>query len=143
MDAARSRTAALGIADDVKFLGWIEDRWLAPLYRQARGFCLASREETFGRCVAEAMACGTPCVVNRIPIMDEVTGGHALLVDYADEVATAQALGSLLADDALHARLRTEGIGWVARFSFDKLTRERMDAILATLGRGPAETNGS
>ena len=132
-DAARSHTAALGIADDVRFPGWIDDRWLAPLYRHARLFCLASREETFGRCVAEAMACGTPCVVNRIPIMDEVTGGHALIVDYADAGAVAAALETLAADDALHARLRAEGLAWVQRFDFDRLTTERLDAILATL----------
>ena len=40
MDAARAHTAALGIADDVRFLGWVDDRWLAPLYRHARLFCL-------------------------------------------------------------------------------------------------------
>ena len=136
VDAARAHTAALGIAGDVKFLGWIEDRWLAPLYRHARAFCLASREETFGRCVAESMACGTPCVVNRIPIMDEVTGGHALIVDYADTDATVRALDTLLGDDACHDRLRADGIEWVRQFSFDRLARERMDAILGALGNG-------
>ena len=134
VDAARAHTAALGIEGDVRFLGWIEDRWLAPLYRHARVFCLASREETFGRCVAESMACGTPCVVNRIPIMDEVTGGHALIVDYADGATTTHALDTLLGDDALHDRLRADGIGWVRRFSFDRLARERVDAILGALG---------
>ena len=142
MDAARAHTAALGVAGDVRFLGWVEDRWLAPLYRQARAFCLASREETFGRCVAESMACGTPCVTNRIPIMDEVTGGHALIVDYADTDATTGALAALLDDDALHTRLRAEGIGWVTRFSFDKLARERVDAVLATLESGADAANG-
>ena len=132
-EAALAHTTALGIADDVHFLGWIDDRWLAPLYRHARLFCLASREETFGRCVAEAMACGTPCVVNCLPIMDEVTGGQALIVDYRDAAAVAGALEALIRDDALHARLRAEGMAWVQRFDFDKLTRERIDAILATL----------
>ena len=79
------------------------------------------------------MACGTPCVVNRIPIMDEVTGGHALIVDYADTDATVRALDTLLGDDACHDRLRADGIAWVQRFSFDRLARERIDAILGTL----------
>ena len=136
LEAARAHTAALGIADDVRFLGWVDDRWLAPLYRHARLFCLASREETFGRCVAEAMACGTPCVVNHLPIMDEVTGGHALIVDYGDAAAVAAALETLASDDALHARLRAAGMAWVRRFDFDRLTTERLDAILATLDRG-------
>ena len=142
MDAARAHTAALGIADNVRFLGWIDDRWLAPLYRHAWVFCLASREETFGRCVAEAMACGTPCVVNGIPIMDEVTGGHALIVDYTDADTVAGALENLLADAALHARLRADGRAWVQRFDFDKLTTERLDAILAALRPG-RHGNGS
>ena len=136
LEAARAHTAALDIADDVRFPGWVDDRWLAPLYRHARLFCLASREETFGRCVAEAMACGTPCVVNHLPIMDEVTGGHALIVDYGDAAAVAAALESLASDDALHARLRAGGMAWVRRFDFDRLTTERLDAILAALGRG-------
>lgn len=133
-DAARARAVALGIERDVVLPGWVEDAALAPLYRQARGFVLASREETFGRCVAEAMACGTPCVVNDIPIMHEVTGGHALVVDFRDEAAAAGALRSLLTDDARHARLREGGIAWTARFSFDTLATERITAIKRALG---------
>ena len=133
LEAARAYAQELGVAGDVRFLGWVDDCWLASLYRHARLFCLASMEETFGRCVAEAMACGTPCVVNRIPVMDEVTGGHALIVDYRDAAAVAAALEALLDDDALQARLRDEGVAWVRRFDFDRLTTERLDAILAAL----------
>ena len=131
---ARAEAAALGIEGDVRFPGWVEDAWLAPLYRQARGFALASREETFGRCVAEAMACGTPCVVNDIPIMHEVTGEHALVVDFRDTARAAEALRALLTDDAQHARLRAGGIAWTERFSFDKLSTERIEAIKHALG---------
>jgi glycosyltransferase involved in cell wall biosynthesis len=136
-DAARAQAAALGIAGEVVFPGWVEDAWLAPLYRQARLFVLASREETFGRCVVEAMACGTPCVVNDIPIMHEVTGGHALLVDFRQAGAAAAALQTLASDDALHARLRAEGIERAACFDFDRLTAERIYAITQTLRQQP------
>ena len=133
-ETARARAAALGLGDDVRFPGWVEDAWLAPLYRQARAFVLASREETFGRCVVEAMACGTPCVVNEIPIMHEITGEHALIVDFQDAAAAADALRVLLSDDARHARLRAEGIVWAARFDFDRLAAERIEAIRTALG---------
>ncbi len=133
-DQARAQAEALGIAADVRFPGWVDDADLAPLYRQARGFVLASREETFGRCVAEAMACGTPCVVNDIEIMHEVTGGHALIVDFADTAAAARALETLCTDDAVHARLREQGIAWAQQFSFDKLATERVEAIRKTVG---------
>lgn len=136
MDAARAEVAALGIEGDVRFLGWVDDAWLAPLYRHARGFVLASREETFGRCVVEAMACGTPCLVNTIPIMAEVTGGHALTVDFLDATAAANALAILCTDDARHGCLRAEGILWARRFSFDALAAERIRAIRQTLDLG-------
>ena len=137
IEAARASLEALGIARDVRLLGWVDDDALAPLYRHARGFCLASREETFGRCVAEAMACGIPCVVNDIPVMREVTGGHALVVDFRDTPAAAAALETLLADDARRGLLRAEGLRWVKRFSFDTLAAERVGAIRAALARSP------
>jgi glycosyltransferase involved in cell wall biosynthesis len=142
-DAARAQAAALGIAEDVVFPGWVEDAWLAPLYRQARVFVLASREETFGRCVVEAMACGTPCVVNDIPIMHEVTGGHASLVDFRSAPAAAAALRALASDDALHARLRAAGIERAACFDFDRLAAERIDAITNVLSGRPAVKTGT
>ena len=126
---ARAQATALGVEPDVKFLGWIEDTWLAPLYRQAAVFCLASREETFGRCVIEAMACGTPCVVNDIPIMREVTRGQAVVVDFVERAAVRDALHSLVSDETLRARLRTGGIARAADFTFEKLVRERIRAI--------------
>ena len=137
LEATRTQARELGIAADVHFLGWIDDRWLAPLYRHARLYCLASREETFGRCVAEAMACGAPCVVNRIPVMEEVTGGHALIMDYGDIAAVTAAFETLLTDDALHARLRADGMAWAGRFTFERLATERLDAILAVLRGEP------
>ena len=129
LDRARAQAETLGIGSDVRFLGWVDDADLPPLYRGARGFVLASREETFGRCVAEAMACGTPCLVNDIPIMHEVTGGHAIIVDFDDTAAAVAALTALCTDEGRHDHLRTAGIAWAAQFNFDKLATGRIEAI--------------
>lgn len=128
-ESAAAKARALGIADDVRFLGWVEDRWLPTLYRQARIFTLPSREETFGRCVLEAMACGTPCVVNDIPIMHEVTAGHAAIVDFHDTTAAAAALSLLMPDGRERSALREAGMRRAADFSFEKLARERIKVI--------------
>ena len=128
-DSASGKARALGIADDVRFLGWIDDRWLPALYRQARIFTLPSREETFGRCVLEAMASGTPCVVNDIPIMHEVTGGHAVIVDFRDAATVTAALARLVPDGGERDAIRPQGIRRAADFSFEKLACERVEII--------------
>jgi glycosyltransferase involved in cell wall biosynthesis len=129
LEVAQRQAKSLGVEKDVRYLNWVDDAMLAPLYRHAAAFCLASREETFGRCVIEAMACGTPCLVNDIPIMHEVTAGHALIVNYHDAAAVAGALRKLVTDDALTARLRVSGLARVRDFTFEKLTTERITAI--------------
>jgi glycosyltransferase involved in cell wall biosynthesis len=129
LGAARAQARSLGVESDVKFLGWIDDRWVAPLYRHAATFCLASREETFGRCVIEAMACGTPCVVNNIPVMHEVTEGLALIVDFLEVEAVSGALQKISTDSALVSRLRDGGLARARQFTFEKLATERITAI--------------
>lgn len=127
--AAQEQAKAIGVDADVKFLGWIDDRWVAPLYRHAAAFCLPSREETFGRCVIEAMACGVPCVVNDLPVMHEVTGGHALIADFHDEKVVSDALRRLVSDAGFVQQLRDGGLARARQFTFDKLATERITAL--------------
>ena len=127
--ACQHQARAAGIADDVKFLGWVGDEQLAPLYRHALAHCLPSREETFGRTVIESMACGTPVIVNDIPIMHEVTEGQAVIVDFNQAAQVAEALKRVAEDAALRAKLRDGGLARAQRFSFEKFTSERIDAI--------------
>jgi glycosyltransferase involved in cell wall biosynthesis len=134
-ESAAGRARALGIAADVRFSGWVDDRWLAALYRQARIFVLPSREETFGRCVLEAMACGTPCVVNDIPIMHEVTAGHAVTVDFRDAAAVAESLARLAQDGGERDAMRAAGIRRAGDFSFERLARERIAVIRSVAER--------
>ena len=129
LDQAMELTKTLGISESITRLGWVDDEDLAMLYRQARIFCLASREETFGRCVIESMACGTPCVVNDIPVMHEVTAGEAEIVDFTDSEASAAAFRRLLDDEVLYEKLRKGGLARSRDFDFDILARERVEAI--------------
>jgi glycosyltransferase involved in cell wall biosynthesis len=137
LDAARAAARTLGIEKDVQFPGWVDDSMIAPLYRHAAAFCLPSREETFGRSVIEAMACGTPCIVNDIPIMHEVTDGQAFIINYHDPAAVAVALQKLIADDNLIDRLRAGGIARAREFTFEKLATERITAIRRLLESRP------
>jgi len=127
--ACQEQVRALGLAQDIKFMGWVGDDLLAPLYRHALAHCLPSREETFGRTVIESMACGTPCIVNDIPIMREVTDGHALIVDFNEARPVADAFLKMASDEPLRARLREAGLARARHFTFEKFTSERIIAI--------------
>jgi glycosyltransferase involved in cell wall biosynthesis len=132
---AKAKAAELGIENDTRFLGWIDDRWLPACYRGARAHVLSTEEETFGRSVLEAMACGCPCVTQRLPVLQEVTGGTALAVDFANAQEAADALRAICLDDALAGRLRREGVTRAGEFSFERLARERIEAVVTMLGR--------
>jgi glycosyltransferase involved in cell wall biosynthesis len=112
----RFRQAArdAGVADRVRFVGFIPDAELIAYYDACDVFCMPSTEraEQFGLVQLEAMHCGKPVVATRLGTgveyvtLDEVTG---LLVKPGDEQALAQALNRLLGDPPLRARLGEAG----------------------------------
>jgi len=99
-----------GVATRVTFLNPQDDQELAAWFRAADVFCLPSvaRSEAFGLVQIEAHAAGTPVVSTDLPTgvpyanPDGVTG---LTVPSGDSPALAAALGRLLGDDELRARL--------------------------------------
>jgi alpha-1,3-rhamnosyl/mannosyltransferase len=63
----------------VTWLGDVDDRQLAELYRGARCLVYASLYEGFGIPVAEALACGCPVVTSRESPMAELAPDAALV----------------------------------------------------------------
>lgn len=131
---AEAAARAMGISANVHFPGWVPDAALPALYRGARAHLLSTAEETFGRTVTEAMACGCPCVLQDLPVLREVAAGAALFVDFTDTAAAGEALRRICSDEALCAGLRAKGIRRATDFDFAKLTSERIGAILAAVG---------
>ncbi len=126
----------LQIEANTRFLGWVPDDLLAPLYRHAAVHCLPSREETFGRTVLEAMACGTPVMVNDIPVMHEVMAGQEIILDFTRTDQVTSNLRRVLTDETLRSRLRQRGLGRAQDFSFARLTAERLAALRNLLKKG-------
>jgi glycosyltransferase involved in cell wall biosynthesis len=99
------------------------------LYRACAAFAFPSRYEGFGLPPLEAMACGAPVVVSDASSLPEVVGGAALRVPPDDVVAWAAALGRVLADAALRAELRAQGLAQAARFSYDRVAVETLAVL--------------
>jgi glycosyltransferase involved in cell wall biosynthesis len=116
-------------------MGWVDAKWLAPLYRHALAYVLPSREETFGRTITEALSCGTPCLLNDIPIAHEITGGHAVIIDFHNRALVTATLRRLLEEPASREQLRIRGLEQAKKFSFERMAVERVGAVREWLAK--------
>ena len=130
---AEAAARALGVAGETRFAGWVDDAVLPAIFRGARAQVVATAEETFGRNVAEGLACGCPAVVQDLPVLREVAGDAAEYCDFAHADAAAAAIARVCTEEEPAARLRAAGPARAARFSYAALARERVGAILAML----------
>ena len=106
----------LGVADRVRFLTDVPDRDLPAIYNCAEVYLgvsrlMEQRVEGFGISIAEASACGIPVVAGRSGGIPEAVrdGETGLLVDAERAEAVSEALGLLLDDPGLRARLGGAG----------------------------------
>ncbi|MEU8676102.1 glycosyltransferase family 4 protein [Streptomyces sp. NPDC048560] len=110
------------LQDAVQFVKGISDIELVDLVRGAQVACVPSLYEGFSLPAAEAMATGTPLVATTGGAIPEVTGPDGetcLAVPPGDAGALAAALGRLLDDPELRARLGAAGRDRVlARFTW-------------------------
>lgn len=85
------------------------DSELWSLYRRARFTALLSLHEGFGLPIAESVSLGTPVLTSDYGSVAEVAAaGGCLTVDPRDDAKIAEAMRSLLTDDELIQRLRSE-----------------------------------
>jgi mannosylfructose-phosphate synthase len=111
LDELKAQAAALGLADRVKFSGFVADAELADHYRAADVFVLSSRYEPFGMTAIEAMACGTPTVITTHGgLFRAVTfGRHALYADSFDKEDLGISIVKVLRHPRLSSRLARMG----------------------------------
>lgn len=122
----------LPFAFDVHHLDGVTDTDLAHLYLAAGALAMPSHYEGFGLPVLEAMHCRCPVVASNRASLPEVVGDAGLLLDPDDDVAWAETLGRVLADEALRHRMIAAGEDWVAQFTWERTalaTREIYDQL--------------
>lgn len=111
LDELKAQAAALGLAERIKFSGFVADADLADHYRAADVFVLSSRYEPFGMTAIEAMACGTPTVITiHGGLFRAVTfGRHALYADPFDKEDLGISIVKILKHPRLSNRLGRMG----------------------------------
>jgi glycosyltransferase involved in cell wall biosynthesis len=139
----------LDLAPIVRCVTGISDDELARNYGQAQVAVVPSLYEGFSLPAIEAMACGVPLVATTGGALPEVVGTDGetgLLVPPDDPGALAQAIGRLLDDADLRARLGAAGRERVlGRFTWQvtaKGTADHYRALMADRATSAPTTDG-
>jgi glycosyltransferase involved in cell wall biosynthesis len=100
--------------------GFVDEADRRALLSGASVLANPSRYEGFGFPVLEGFAAGVPVLTATTSSLPEVAGDAAVLADPNDELAIADGIGRLLADEELRARLVAAGHERVATFTWER-----------------------
>ena len=127
-----------GLAERIRWLGYVPDRDLPFLYAASLALTYPSLYEGFGLPVLEAMSCGAPVLTSPLSSLPEVAGDAALFVDPRSVAEMRSALRRLASEPQLRAELRDRGFARAQRFSWARTADEvlRVCGTLVTTGTG-------
>ncbi len=125
----RSLVASRGLNPNVHFIGYLDRKTtLLDCYRAADAFVFASRTETQGLVLLEAMAQGTPVVSTAVMgTADVLAGTTGSLVMPEDAATFANGVARVLTDKALRAELsigaKQDALKWASRMLAERMAR--------------------
>jgi glycosyltransferase involved in cell wall biosynthesis len=120
---------ALGLAQNVRFSGFISDAELAARYAAADVVVYLSEYEGFGLPVLEALSRGLPVVTTTRPATGEIFEGAALLAEPDDAGDIARLLRFLLADPSARMAWGQHGKMFAGAFSWEKTAAETRQVL--------------
>ena len=134
--AVASYAESLGIADAVKFTGWVGPSGKRALLEAAAAFALPSYEEALPVGLLEAMGAGVPPVVSAVGGIPEVVvdGVSGFLVAPGDKSSLERALRRLLIDTKLAERISAAARETVRLRFAPERALPQLEEIYAALG---------
>lgn len=123
-EAIHARMAKAQAEGWLRYVSFVDQRWLPALYAGARLMAYPSLYEGFGLPIVEAMASGTPVLTSNTSCMPEVAGGAARLVNPLDVEDMAQALEECLSNEAWQAEAKVKGLARASGLSWDRCVEE-------------------
>jgi glycosyltransferase involved in cell wall biosynthesis len=136
--ALEARAVALGVADRVRFTGFVDEETKVRLLQEVWFAVNTSSKEGWGLTVIESNACGTTVLASDVPglrdaVRDNETG---LLYAYGDIGDLATKMGLLLDDAALRLRLGDEAFRWASTFDWDDAARRTLAILERRVSEG-------
>lgn len=118
----------LGIADRVKFLGFVPQKDLPSLYLGAKALIFTSLFEGFGLPILEAQFFGCPVITSDVSSMPEVVGKGGILVNplKIDDIVKAM---QKIQNSKFKNQIIKAGRENLKRFSWDKAAKETLEVL--------------
>jgi glycosyltransferase involved in cell wall biosynthesis len=134
--AVERHAERLGIADAVKFTGWVGPSGKRALLESAAALALPSYQDGIPMSLLEAMAAGVPVIASRLGgVTDVVVDGlSGFLVAPGDKATLARTLRRVLLDRDLAARVGAAGRESVRRRHAPERTLQILEGIYRNLG---------
>jgi glycosyltransferase involved in cell wall biosynthesis len=120
---------ALGIAEWVRWPGWVDQEDLAGFYWLADALLLPSLFESCGLPVLESMAAGTPVVTADRYGTRELSEGAAVLVDPESVESIAAGIRRVLDDSTIRAELIAAGRERSREFTWTRCASETLRVL--------------
>ncbi|MCR4275104.1 MAG: glycosyltransferase family 4 protein [Candidatus Campbellbacteria bacterium] len=111
--------------------GYVSEKELLSLLKSASAFVFCSLAEGFGLPIPEAMSVGVPVITSNIPVLSEVAGGAALLVDPYNPDTIASAMEKIISDTKLRTELVEKGLRHVQKYTWDTASTLFTQEIIA------------
>jgi glycosyltransferase involved in cell wall biosynthesis len=131
----QAKVNACGLAEQVRFLGFVGDAELSALYRLATALVVPTKFESLSLPIWEAFSAGVPVACSRVTSLPEQVDGAGLLFDPDDTLEIASAVKRLWEDEALRADLMQKGFERVKSVSGDRMARQFRTLYRKALGQ--------
>ena len=112
---------------EIRFLGYVPDTLIPPLFAGAAIFCYPSRYEGFGLPALEAMASGVPVITSNTTSLPEVVGSAGFMLDPDDVGGLTGRLHQLLEDREFALTLGGLGLTRAQTFSWERCAAQTLE----------------
>ena len=120
----------------IRYLPYVDFNAMPYIYRKVREkggvYLSTSSGESFGMTIAEAMACGLPCVLNDLEPFREITDGNAGFYHSIEEAVDL--LLNLMGNKKLYNKISERGREISKRFYPDNVARIFLDKVHMAAG---------
>jgi alpha-1,3-rhamnosyl/mannosyltransferase len=125
----RDEIARCGIADHVRWAGFVPDDELRHLLSGSLALILPSESEGFGLPAVEAAACGTPVVATLESPLPQLLDGGGIFVAPGDEPALGSAMRRLATDEPHRLELAVGALACARALSWSASARSALAAL--------------